>query len=303
MRSVIALLGVVLGGCNLDASGLGNGDGDGPASDSGTTRGSSETVTPDTSVGTEHGSLSSSGPPADDGPSSTGGSSSPSTSSEGPSTGDDATTGNPPAPLCQPADTLAACYDFANVGAGTLLDLSGNGNDAPAVGVGVVPGPFGEAATFDQGSQISVADSPSLDIPGPLTIEAWVMVDALPGTGRMGVLDDDGQYSLIIFASDEYRCDMGGQAVFVGPVVIGEWTHVACVLEGAELRAYVNGTELGMIGGANPAATISVEPISIGDTSPDFDEPLGGALGGLRVWSRALDAAELCEAAGDACRG
>lgn len=290
MRCGIALLALALGACSFDALSVGD-----AGESSGTTRADSSEAGSASTSGT------STGDPVSEGDStSTGGSASTGSSSE---SAGDSSTGEVPLMWCGGQSELAACYDFTAVGRGTLLDLTGNGNDAAAVGVGVVPGPFGEAATFNEGSEIAVPDSPSLDIDASLTIEAWIRVDGLAADSRMGVLDNEGQYSLIILPSDVYRCNLGGLDVQVGPVVLSEWTHTACVFDGTNLRAYVNGSEEGMAGGGEPLATTNTEPMSIGDTSPAFDEPLRGAIGGVRVWTRALLPEEVCEAAGEACRG
>lgn len=298
MRSLVALVLFAVAGCSYDPWSPGGGA-DGGAS-SGTTHGGSS----EGSVTAASGSGSSSA--SADGDSSTGAGASTSSSSSGSGSSSegaasDSTTGDPLVLPCAGQAELAACYDFGGVGRGMLLDGSGNDNHGTATGVGVVPGPFGEAATLDAGSEIAVPDSPSLDIPGPFTVEAWILVDAVPAEGRAGVVDREGQYSLIIYATDEYRCDIFGASLYVGPVVVGEWSHVACVFDGAALRAYVNGTEAGMVGATGPLLTDNVDPMSIGDTSPEFGEPLPGAVGGVRVWSRALEPAELCEAAGPAC--
>jgi hypothetical protein len=299
MRRLVACVVGVAGACNPDVSGLGGsstaGTTGGGSSEADVTTGVSTGSEPSSEVGDTSGSMSETSSPTSGTSSSTG-----STAADGTSSGSD--TGDVPMLPCEGQVELAACYDFVGVGDGMLWDRSGNGNDAAAVGVGVVPGPFGDAATFDDGSEIAVPDSASLDIAGPLTFEAWIHVDALP-TGRMGVLDDESQYSLIVYDTDEYRCDMAPGTLYVGPVVLGEWTHVACVYDGAAVRAYVNGSEIGMVAASGPVATRDGEPMSIGDTSPEFDEPFDGAIGGVRVWSRALDASELCEAAGAACGG
>lgn len=287
MRRLVACVVGVLAGCNLDASGLGGG-----ATTSGSTSETVETsVAPDASTGIDP----SSGGSAD----ATGSSSGTTSASSGTSsTGADASssgtdTGEVPMLACAGQLDLAACYDFVGVGDGMLIDRSGNGNDADAVGVGVVPGPFGEAATFDQDSAIAVDDSPSLDIAGSLTLEAWILVDALPAAGRFGILDNEGQYSFIIYDTDEYRCNIADGTLYAGPVVVGEWSHVACVYDGASLGIYVNGEEIGMIGAGGAVGTADTNPMTIGDTSPELTEPLDGAVGGVRVWSRALDPAEL----------
>ena len=43
------------------------------------------------------------------------------------------------------------------------------------------------------------------------------------------------------------------------------------------------------------------DPLAIGDDSPSFDEPLDGAIGGVRLWSTVRSADELCEGAGELC--
>lgn len=255
-------------------------------------------IASDSAAGDDTGSETSSGTSLT---SDSGSSSSFGTSTDGSSSGSD--TGDVPVLQCEGQADLQACYDFVGVGSGMLWDRSGNGNDAVAAGVGVVPGPFGDAATFDTDSEIAVPDSASLDIPGPITIEAWIRVDALPHAARVGVLDNEGQYDLTIYPSDEYRCNTAPGQLFAGPVVVGEWSHVACVYDGFALRAYVNGVEIGSTGASGPLLTADTEPMSIGDTSPTFDEPFDGAIGGIRVWSRALGSGELCEAAEPLCGG
>jgi hypothetical protein len=301
-RPLVAILGVVLGGCNLDA----HGQGDGTA---GTTRGDTSETSDmtDPSVGTEHGtgqgSGSSSGGANDDSGSSGGSSTTSMGATEDTSSDEGSSTGELPAMLCADRAELAGCWDFADVGSGMLLDGSGNGNHGTAMDVTVVPGPFGEAATFDGDSEVSVPDSVSLDIAGNITLEVWLRIDALPGGGRVGILDKDGQYSLMLYADQGYRCAILDVEAFAPVAGVGAWTHLACVYDGAAVRVYVDGTEAIMLPASGAIPTVDTNPMSIGDTSPDFNEPLDGAIGGVRVWSAALDATALCEAAGPACTG
>jgi hypothetical protein len=304
MRRIAPLLGLLLGGCGLDAGGLGD-DGVYHGSTTGSTTGggaSEGDVPPDPSAGTGQGSGSSSGESVDGTGSTSVADTTSATGTDGTSTGEGSSTGDVPVLPCPGRAELAGCWDFADLGSGMLWDGSGNGNHGTVMAVGVVPGPFGEAASFDDDSEISVPDSASLDIVGPLSFETWVRVDAVPSSGRVGIVDNDGQYSLMIYADGGYRCEMAGTTVFAA-VVVGTWTHVACVYDGAALRLYRGGTEAGSAPASGPVGTDNELPMSIGDTSPDFLEPLAGAIGGLRVWSAALDPAEVCEAAGDACTG
>jgi hypothetical protein len=292
-RWIAALLGPLLGGCVVDSSGFG---GRSPTPSHASTGDASD---PDASDA-DTGRASATGLGSSDGASTA------AASTSGVSTStDEASTGQEPASLCPEGRAeLVACYDFAGVGRGTLWDRSGNGNDGEALGVGVVAGPFGDAATFDHDSRIAVPDSASLDLEGAHTLEAWLRLDALPtGGARAGVLDKEGQYSLILYDDGRYRCDSLAGTLFAGPAVLGAWTHVACVYDGTTLRFVVDGRVLGSTPASGPLATLDTDPMSIGDTSPDFDEPLTGAIGAVRVWSRALELAELCDAAGAACTG
>ncbi len=221
------------------------------------------------------------------------------------STGDDTTTtGGPQTLPCDRAERgLMACYDFAGIDGGTLEDRTSQDNDGAVTDVDVVPGPFGEAAMFGPDARIEIPDSESLDISEALTFGAWIRPDALPELGRMGILDNDGQYSMFIYASDEYRCAAAGADFRAGPVVLREWTHVACVHDDVrgEVRLYVNGMELDSQATMGDVNTNNPEPISIGDDSPSFAETFIGAIGGVRVWSAVRSPAQLCEAAGDLC--
>lgn len=291
---IAAVLGLGPGACTLDASGAGllPASGAAPSQSAEGTRGS--TTGPSGTLDPYASGTSSGGR----------GSTSSGTGRDPTSTTSGTDTAEPRAVLECDDDQLAACYDFRGVGRGTLVDRSGNGNDAIVSIAALVEGPFGDAATFDEDSRIPVADDASLDIAGALTLEAWVIIDALPDEGeRFGILDNEGQYSLMVYGDDRYRCSMGGANVRAGPVRRRQWSHVACVHDAsaAEVRLYVDGEQLAAGGSEGQQNTGNAAPMSLGDTSPAFEEPLQGALGGTRVWSTARSAEQLCEAAGPWC--
>lgn len=299
---------VLAAACVLDSSGQGGGSSAGTSTTAPSTPESSEGVgvTSSTSRGTSSADGSTSS--ASDATSSTsrGPGSSSSSASSSSTSDDDSTTG---AVLPSPCDLedpeLVACYDFEGVSGGTLVDGTGNGNDGTAVGVTEVPGPFGTAATFDANSELLVPDNTSMDFNGPTTLETWIYMDALPPAGtRQGLLDNEGQYAMTVHSSDQYRCSIGYNELYQGPVVLGEWVHLGCVCDAGELRIYLNGAQINAqqngCGNGNPGLT---DPTAIGDTSPLFDEPFGGAIGGLRVWSTARSTEQMCEAAGPLCAG
>ncbi len=75
------------------------------------------------------------------------------------------------------AATLVASYSFE----GNTNDLSGSGNHAVNYGAAFVAGISGQALRFDGNDFVRAADSASLDIPGSISLAAWVKT-SVPGT-------------------------------------------------------------------------------------------------------------------------
>lgn len=216
-------------------------------------------------------------------------------------TGDTGDTEGEQDPWCDAADLeLVACFDFEHLAMNTLIDGSSHANHGTAIGVGFTDGPVGQAITFDENSRVEVPDSDSLDLTHEMTLEVWVRIDELPTTTRVGVLDNDGQYSIFLYRDTGLRCSGAGH-LFLHPVPTNTWMHVACVAGDGVHRMYVDGTLIDEIPFTGPLNTDNTNPMAIGDDSPSFNEPLAGAIGGVRIWSRPLDEFEVCSAAGQRC--
>jgi hypothetical protein len=191
-----------------------------------------------------------------------------------------------PAPFCDPTADLVACYEFEQ----TTRDASPNALDATMTNVTFVAGHVGDAVHITAASAMDVAENAAVDIPA-LTIEAWIRPSVIP-TGRAGVLDNDGQYSIFLYAGGDLRCSGFQLAANIQPNV---WTHVGCTYDGT-VRIFVNGYEVGAsAGGGGSLSTTGTTGYSIGaDGPPGSGSPLLGEIDQLRIFRTAHTAHDIC---------
>ncbi len=152
---------------------------------------------------------------------------------------------------------------------------------------------------FD-GAEDYVTVPEPVDVRGPLTLEAWVKVDADPGGGRIVSNRVSGRgYEMDVVKFDDYyelRLSLDGNAAayteFTGHQ--GLWTHVAVTWAGSEdgtARLYINGMEAG-------------SDLYKAETNPSSGPLRIGAMGSgswfyrgqideVRIWSTVLDGATL----------
>jgi hypothetical protein len=116
---------------------------------------------------------------------------------------------------------------------------------------------------------------------------------------RAGLLDHNGQWGFFLLPSLQVRCSMaGGPFAVGGSVVIGEWTHVACVYDRQTIQLYQDGVAIlpaTQATAANPLG--NTDGIRIGQDSPDGD-PLTGSIDEVRIWQVDRSADQICAAAG-----
>jgi hypothetical protein len=178
------------------------------------------------------------------------------------------------------------------------LRFEGNTTDespvpiAPALVTGIefVPGREDRGAMFGATSALRYAPSSAFELPaGSATIEAWIKRET---TGADAVVfDADERFSLTISAAGNVLCKSSGGAVTGTSVVpVGEWVHVACVLEGTTMTAYLggiaDGSGMGAIGSSPNAGA------AVGGNSPD-GEPFSGVIDSFRLFRVARSAAQI----------
>ncbi|HEV7554587.1 MAG TPA: LamG domain-containing protein [Kofleriaceae bacterium] len=167
----------------------------------------------------------------------------------------DADTGSPtmidasqPIAGCHTADpNVRLCVDFE---APSLTPMVYDGsplahkNDVTTQGIRAMDRNSEHAAQLDSGSTLTIAEAPTLDITGDLTIELWANPQVLP-TDRYWMFDNNTQYGMELLADGTVRCDLGNM-VIDHPVSIdaGSWVHLACVYASGKLSVYVDGSSV-----------------------------------------------------------
>ena len=199
---------------------------------------------------------------------------------------------------CPSNPDLRACIRFDTDVSGTYADESGNANTVTHSGGAQIDGISDQAIDGTPGSHYEIADSASLDLTTAMTLEAWLRVDSLPTSGRVGILDNDGQYALFLYSGTGLRCSTTIDALPHIPVTTGAWFHVACTWDGTTLTMYLDGVQVASMASSGTIDTSNTNPISLLNSSPLWDEPADAAMDNLRIWHTARTQAQICADAG-----
>jgi hypothetical protein len=191
-----------------------------------------------------------------------------------------------------------ASYSF-NEGSGTAVaDGSGNSNAGTAANTTwTASGKFGSALVFNGSSaRVTIPDSPSLRLTTAMTLEAWVYPAANDSTWRDVIYKGDDNYYLEGTSNNSGRPGAGG--TFLATPIYGTaalplntWSHIALTYDKANLRLYVNGTQVASAAATANIAT-SANPLQIGGDNI-YGQFFNGRIDEVRVYSRALSASEI----------
>jgi hypothetical protein len=209
-------------------------------------------------------------------------------------------------PIQTPKAGPVAAYSFdeGEIGTegGTVQDVSGNEHTATLEGgADRVKGKYGNAVHFlNEGDCASVPDSPELRLSEEFTLEAWVRPE---GGGvyedPVVVRESEGNavFGLGIGSRDpEFAEGFIGEGKGSKAAIGGEelrenaWVHLATTYDGADLRLYVDG-ELVATKAAPTGPAVGEGTLHIGCDGPDG--PFGGKIDEVRLYGRALNAAEV----------
>lgn len=192
-----------------------------------------------------------------------------------------------------------AAYSF-DEGAGSIVaDASGTGNNGIVTAGSWVAGQYGNAISFNGVSTwVTVNDSNSLDLGTALTMEAWVKPATLSGWRTTILKEAPTGLAYALYSHDNaprpaaYLNIAGDQeASGTTSLPLNTWSHLATTYDGANLRLYVNGTQVGSRPLSGLIATSS-GPLRIGGNAP-WGEYFSGLIDEVRIYDRALSASEI----------
>jgi len=201
-------------------------------------------------------------------------------------------------------------------GDGVSRDIQGP-NNAAVVGATYAPGMVGQAFSFPGGARVEAPSSASLQITGPITLDAWVSYQGVSpqtaGLSNAPIVAKWGdtsrgtaEYGLFVYGAASGFAD--GTLVFgvspdgtakvtaIGPPLPNRsFTHVAGTWDGSQLLLYVNGVVVATTPFTGPIAA-NASPLVIGGYDPsatNFSDAMVGLIDEVEIFNRALSQTEI----------
>ena len=173
-----------------------------------------------------------------------------------------------------------------NVGC-SVLDSSAYGNTGTVFGAQWTAGQSDSALSFDGvDDYVAIADNPSLDITGNLTIEAWIKPEDI-STWRAIISRDEYGRRLLLAPNGNVQADFGGtiQTTTSSPITAGQWNHIVYTSNGNASTIYVNGGAV--LSGSGGADFASANNVFIGKTTGGYYH-FNGIIDSVTVSARYL---------------
>jgi hypothetical protein len=202
------------------------------------------------------------------------------------------------------ASGLVAFYDFDETSGTSAADSSGNGHTATLVGGATfAAGLENNAVTLSgSGQYVSLPTGIANDL-SSFSITAWVKLTTSPmwnrvfdfGTGTNDYMFLTSNSGTTTRFSITTGSSAGEEQTNAPALPTGTWEHVAVTLAGATCSLYVQGAQAGQ------STNVTLTPSSLGNTTQNWlgrseyaaDPYLQGQLDNVRIYSRALTAAEV----------
>lgn len=176
------------------------------------------------------------------------------------------------------------------------ITVSMDAAPANTPGVGLVPGRSGGAWHFDGTGGVEMREA--LKHEGPFTWALWVKSDPAAADGYHAlVAGATGHCYLRLAQKDIVNMNLGGWHTLKTDKTVeaGAWHHVAVSFDGSTLIAYIDGAEVQRADKLEPkpAALVTGASFHIGQRNAEHVEAFRGDLDDLRIWRKALDAADI----------
>jgi Concanavalin A-like lectin/glucanases superfamily/Helix-turn-helix domain len=194
-----------------------------------------------------------------------------------------------------------AAYAFDETSGTAAKDAAGAHNATVSGTASWVEGKYGKALNFNgENTCASVANGSDLQLNGPFTLEAWVKPANTSQWAPIFYKEAGSFYGYSIFFGaftaghiQGYISEHAGEYTEVespGTLAANTWAHVAMTSDGTTMRLYVNGAQVDTSPASKAIATTG--PLLIG-CAKNFGEYFKGAIDNVRVFNRALTAAEV----------
>ena len=218
------------------------------------------------------------------------------------------TTSSPPIAVtvtnvAPPPTGLVAAYSFDEGLGSTAGDSSGLNNTGTVLGATwTASGKYGKALSFNGSSNwVTVADNSSLDLTTGMTLEAWVNPTLL-NSYQSAILKEGAGLTLAygLYTNEQVphpasTINLGSAertAAGTAGLALNVWTHLASTYDGATLRLFVNGVQVGTPQSITGPIVNSAGALRIGGNAV-WGEYFNGRIDEVRVYNRALSAAEI----------
>lgn len=188
----------------------------------------------------------------------------------------------------------------------TAVDSSPKANNGTYTGgvtlnqAGPYPGVGAVAADLDGANDyVAIPNEGLYDVTGPMTVAAWIKVDAFDQQFQAIIAKGDGSWRLSREGTSDllhFACTGLSSPHLTSNrgVNDGAWHHVAGVYTGSQIRLYIDGK---LDSSLNSSGTITAnnEPVQIGQNSQQANRNWEGGLFDVRLYDIALSGAEIAE--------
>nr|MCU0797991.1 putative Ig domain-containing protein [Akkermansiaceae bacterium] len=189
-------------------------------------------------------------------------------------------------------------------------DTTGRAQDGAVSGAAWSSGITGGALDFDGTDDgVLVGNSAALLGTGDFSLSAWVKVDPGSSTGTViqqreaGATGYQGEYMLnvnsngtvnfFVYGTSAYQFDITTTAA----INDGQWRHITALRSGTSGKIYIDGVEAAS--GSGTVQVLQSRAVSIGYDHRDLNKRFDGGIDDVRIYERALSAAEIDSLHGD----